>query len=79
MDRRAITTLIVDDEPIARRVLREQLELFPEVAVVGEAADGREALRQISKLEPDLVSWTCKCRSWVGLKWSAAWKGAGSR
>jgi len=48
-------TLIVDDEPIARRVLREELELLPDVAVVGEAADGREALQQIAKLEPDLV------------------------
>ncbi len=48
-------TLIVDDEPIARRVLREELELLPDIAVVGEAADGREALQQIAKLEPDLV------------------------
>jgi two-component system, LytTR family, response regulator len=48
-------TLIVDDEPIARRVLREELELLPDVTVVGEAADGREALQQIAKLEPDLV------------------------
>ncbi len=48
-------TLIVDDEPIARRILREELELLPDVAVVGEAADGREALQQIAKLEPDLV------------------------
>lgn len=47
--------LIVDDEPIARRVLREELELLPDVAVVGEAADGHEALQQIAKLEPDLV------------------------
>ena len=29
--------LIVDDEPIARRVLREELELLPDVLVVGEA------------------------------------------
>src|SRR5579871_4821989 len=55
MDRRLLKTLIVDDEPIARRVLREELELLPGIAVIGEAADGREALRQIDKLEPDLV------------------------
>ena len=47
--------LIVDDEPIARRVLREELELIPEVVVVGEAGDGREALQKIAKLGPDLV------------------------
>jgi len=53
--RPVMKTLIVDDEPIARRVLREELELVPDVSVVGEAADGREALQQIAKLKPDLV------------------------
>ncbi len=48
-------TLIVDDEPIARRVLREELELFPEVLVVGEAGDGKEALQKIANLRPDVV------------------------
>ena len=47
--------LIVDDEPIARRVLREGLELFPEVLVVGEAGDGKEALQKIANLRPDVV------------------------
>jgi two-component system LytT family response regulator len=48
-------TLIVDDEPIARGVLREELELFSEVLIVGEAGDGREALEKIGKLQPDVV------------------------
>jgi len=47
--------LIVDDEPIARRVLREGLESLPEVLVVGEAGDGREALQKIANLRPDMV------------------------
>jgi two-component system LytT family response regulator len=55
MDRRVMKTLIVDDEPIARRVLREELGAFPEVSVVGEAGDGRQALAQINELHPDLV------------------------
>jgi len=55
MDHNAIKTLIVDDEPIARRVLREELEIFPEILVVGEADDGRRALEQIKALQPDLV------------------------
>jgi len=48
-------TLIVDDEPIARRVLREELEQFPQIQIIGEAENGRQALEQITNLEPDLV------------------------
>jgi two-component system, LytTR family, response regulator len=55
MDARVMKALIVDDEPIARRVLREELELFSEVCVVGEAADGKDALEKIAELRPDVV------------------------
>ena len=54
MDRR-ISTLIVDDEPVARKLLREELELLPDVEVIGEAENGREAARKIAELKPDLV------------------------
>jgi two-component system LytT family response regulator len=50
-----LKTLIVDDEPIARKILREELELFDEISVVGEAEDGEQALAQIAALRPDLV------------------------
>ena len=55
MDRRAMRTLIVDDEPIARHVLREALEPLSDVEVVGEADNGRSALALIHKLQPELV------------------------
>jgi DNA-binding LytR/AlgR family response regulator len=48
-------TLLVDDEPIARRVLREELEQFPQIQIIGEAENGRQALEQITNLQPDLV------------------------
>ncbi len=48
-------TLIVDDEPIARRVLAEELEAFPEIVIAGEAGNGKEALLKIAGLKPDLV------------------------
>jgi len=50
-----IRTLIVDDEPIARQVLREELSGFPDVDVIGEAENGDAALLQIAQLKPDLV------------------------
>jgi two-component system, LytTR family, response regulator len=55
MDVGVMNALIVDDEPIARRVLREELELFPDVRVIGEAGNGKEALERITELRPDLV------------------------
>jgi len=50
-----VKALIVDDEPIARQVLREQLEEFGQVQILGEAGSGVEALELIDRLRPDLV------------------------
>jgi DNA-binding LytR/AlgR family response regulator len=51
----ALKTLIVDDEPVARKVLREDLESLGGVDVVGEADNGAAALDQIAGRHPDLV------------------------
>ena len=51
----AIKTLIVDDNAGFRRRVSELLTSEPDIAVVGEAADGREALRKARQLKPDLV------------------------
>ena len=48
-------TIIVDDEPLARKVLREELELLPNIEVAGEADAGEAALELIGALRPDLV------------------------
>ena len=50
-----VRVMIVDDHPVVRRGLRSFLETQPGMEVVGEAADGREALRQLATGEPDLV------------------------
>ena len=50
-----ITTIIVDDEPLARRGLTTLLNRHPEFTVVAACADGREAIARISELKPDLV------------------------
>jgi two-component system, LytTR family, response regulator len=51
----AIKTLIVDDEIIARQILREELGMIPQVQVIGEAENGNDALQKILGLQPDLV------------------------
>jgi len=50
-----LKTLIVDDEAIARQILREELESIADVKIVGEADNGVTALLQIAQLQPDLV------------------------
>jgi len=52
---RKIRALIVDDEPIARRGIRQQLRAEPDVEIVGECANGREAVAAIKGQKPDLV------------------------
>ena len=47
--------VLADDERPARRFLRNLLESFPEVSVVGEAATGNEALALIEQASPHLV------------------------
>src|SRR5260370_31246391 len=48
-------TRIVDEEPVARRVLREELGQLRAVEIVGEASNGVEALTGIRREKPDLV------------------------
>jgi DNA-binding LytR/AlgR family response regulator len=50
-----LRTLIVDDEPVARRILREELQQLPNTEIVGEAETGAAALDMISAARPDLV------------------------
>jgi len=47
--------IIVDDELLARAVLREYLGAYPDVEIVGECANGFEAVKAIAELAPELV------------------------
>ena len=52
---RHVTTLIADDEPLARQRLSALLADIPWISIVGEAADGTEAIRAIDELKPELI------------------------
>jgi len=52
---RRIRALVVDDEPLARDMIREMLQDDSEVEIVAECANGREAVKAIKSLKPDLV------------------------
>lgn len=50
-----IRTLLIDDEELARQEMRYLLADFPDVAIIGEAADVRDALYKIRRFQPDLI------------------------
>jgi len=47
--------VIVDDEELARQVIRELLAPHPEIEIVGECANGFEAVKIVSETKPDLI------------------------
>jgi two-component system, NarL family, response regulator NreC len=51
----AVTVLIVDDNAQFRALLREIVAEEPDLQVVGEAADGAEAMRLAQELRPDIM------------------------
>src|SRR5712664_4378651 len=50
-----IRVLLADNHPIVRAGIRAQLEKIPEVEVVGEANDGRDAVEMVDNLQPNVV------------------------
>jgi two-component system LytT family response regulator len=55
MSAKTITAVIVDDEMLARSIIREYLAERPEVKVVAECANGFEAVKAVAELRPDLM------------------------
>lgn len=51
-----IKILIVDDSTFIRKLLRQMLVSDPEIEVVGESGDGREAVDRVHRLKPDVVT-----------------------
>ena len=51
----SITCLIIDDEPLARELVREFLEQHNDLKLIGECSKGTEAVEKIDELRPDLI------------------------
>jgi RNA polymerase sigma factor (sigma-70 family) len=51
----SIRVLLVDDHALARTGLRMVLDAEPDIEVVGEAANGRQAIHSVGRLKPDVV------------------------
>ena len=47
--------IIIDDEPLARMMIKEYLQSYPEIAVVEECSNGFEGLKAIQQHQPDLI------------------------
>jgi two-component system LytT family response regulator len=62
------TVFIAEDEPLARETLREAVLERSELALVGEAADGAQALARINQLRPDVVFMDIQMPELTGLE-----------
>jgi two-component system LytT family response regulator len=47
--------LLIDDEPLARSVVAEYLQSWPQITILGECNDGFEGVKSIMQLQPDLI------------------------
>lgn len=50
-----IKTILIDDEPLARDIVRYYLKEFPEIEIVAECSDGFEGVKAIAQFKPDLI------------------------
>jgi two-component system LytT family response regulator len=50
-----IKAIIIDDEPLARLIVQEYLQAYPEITVVAECCDGFEGIKAIQLHHPDLL------------------------
>jgi DNA-binding NarL/FixJ family response regulator len=74
-----IRVLIADDQELVREGLRMILDADPGIEVVGEAADGRQALAEARRLDPDVLLMDVRMPELDGIEATARLAAAGAR
>lgn len=74
-----IRVLLAEDQAMVRGALAALLELEPDIEVVAQAANGREAERLTREMKPDVVVTDIEMPEWTGLEFAAALKESGSK
>lgn len=49
------TALLIDDEPLARQIIREFLQAYPQIKILAECENGKQAVAAINQHRPDLI------------------------
>jgi DNA-binding NarL/FixJ family response regulator len=72
-----LRVLLVDDQPLLRKALASLISAQFDMIVVGEAADGREALERVAQVRPDVVVMDVQMPGANGIEGVRAIRGAG--
>ncbi|HKQ38762.1 MAG TPA: response regulator transcription factor, partial [Verrucomicrobiae bacterium] len=75
---RSIKVLLADDHFLVRQGLRSSLSEYPQIEIVGEASNGREAVDKAERLSPDVVLMDINMPEMNGLEATAALRKRGS-
>ncbi len=74
-----IRVLLAEDQTMIRGALAALLELEPDIQVIAQAANGREAERLTREMKPDVVVTDIEMPEWTGLEFAAALKDSASK
>jgi two-component system, NarL family, response regulator DesR len=74
-----IRVLLAEDQAMVRGALAALLELEPDIQVIAQAANGREAERLTREMKPDVAVTDIEMPEWTGLEFATALKESGSK